>query len=226
VAVRPLVLRGLVAVVILNATAGIVAIVATSSKQQFGDFEARLLASALIISLGVIALLPAVLAAEGRTLGRRPVVPAISAGLTTLGCVLVIYALWQKIDDSSFWRPTGTLIVIGLVLAHTCLLSLARLPRRYEWLRLSAIGLAILAAGEIVAIIWDNDPPEDLWRAFGISGILMLAASFLVPIVQRGVAAPATGVLTDVLYCPYCGARLARETGCARCGARFRVERT
>jgi hypothetical protein len=57
-----------------------------------------------------------------------------------------------------------------------------------------------------------------------VTGILLVAASFVIPIVQRG--SPAAAPRPDAAYCPVCGGRLddGETEACRRCGARFRVE--
>jgi hypothetical protein len=223
---RSLVLKITVGFVLLNAAAGIFALLAGGSG-GIGESETRILLTTLTISVAGFILLPCVIAVEAGSLGSPPVLPAL-AGLTSIvGFGMLIVGIWTEPADDDAWRMTASVIVVGAAGSFACLLSLAR-SRSIAWLRTLAYALVLLLATELLVGIWGHiDSDSAFWRAIGVTAILLLAASLLLPVMQRGGGRTAEALLDAVAYCPRCGAAIdaAESTArCPRCDARFRVE--
>jgi hypothetical protein len=220
---RTLVFRTVGLAVTLNALAGVIALLGSGS---LGQTQERILLSVVTISLVSVVLLPPATAWERVRVQGLPMIPSASAACSISAGLIILGAIWSNPDDDSFVNVLGTLIVLGLGLAHICLLLM---PREGN-LRLLAAGLTALLCVEILMEIWVA-PSGTNWRLLGITAILGLATSILVPVRQWATSA-ARRALSDssaVRYCPYCGEPLqsvGESPQCGSCGTSFRVTAT
>jgi hypothetical protein len=214
--------------VVVNATAGIIVIVAGSG--QVGSTEAHVLETTGLLSLAALLMLPCALAYEAARPTAFPLLPAIAAGCLFAGFGLAVYLVWTDPNGDTAAKVAGTFGVAGGGLAHVCLLSLARM-RAHAWLQLLAASLTFAVAAMIISAVW-TVPVEGGWddwkvRAFAVVAILAAATSLLVPLVDRLAQAGDRQIVAQqrLRFCPACGAALPIDAaGCSVCGARFRVE--
>ena len=147
--------------------------------------------------------------------------------------VLVIVAIWSTFrvwDD--YYKVMFTACVLAVALPHIGLLSLARLRREYEWVRIAGVVVIALLAGQIiVSILAEID--DDVWfRGMGILAIMDVCATITVPILHRISAirvheAIRTVELALSLTCPRCAQTQKLPVGrskCAGCGLKFSIE--
>jgi hypothetical protein len=218
---RPLLLRAAVALVVVNAAAGIVVIAGGSG--DFDETEGRVLLTTLCLSAAAFLLVPSFVALEGRRLNGLALVAG--AGVI-VGWGAVTYGVWAKEfeGEPDFWNTAWSLVIAGMASAHVTLVSLARTAGRRTWLQGLAVALTAVFAAELIAAIWGDFEDENGARVIAITAILVVASSVLIPIVQHGARSP--GRVTRVAYCPACGGRLLSATAdkCSRCGARFHVD--
>jgi hypothetical protein len=225
-AFRPLVFRIIVLLVVINAAAGIIVIVAGSGK--VGSTEAHVLETTGLLSLAALLLLPCALSYEAGRPGALPALPWLAASSIVAGFGLAVYLVWADPVDDTPRKVAASLCVSGAGLAHVCLLSLARMGRGHAWLQLLASGLTLLLAAILIGAFWtdlDDGGFED-WkvRSFAVVAILAAASSLLVPVVGR-MASGGPAARRRPRYCPNCGSALdGAVDACPACGSRFRVE--
>jgi hypothetical protein len=217
-------LKALVASIVASAALGVGALAINSG--DLGDFEGRVIGTALLVSACSCVLLPLVLAIEAKRFPFLPSFATSGALCAVAGFGLVIFGIWAEMDSDSFWRTTGTLIIIAFGAAHLCLLSLARLTAPRANLQLVATAMTVVLVFELISAVWNEEVGDNFWRILAITTILTAAASILVPILQR--TSPVAPTNSSALgFCPRCGSEAlysGSSGSCESCGAAFRVE--
>jgi hypothetical protein len=225
---RSLLLTALAALILVNAAAGVIAL-ASGGSDGFDEVEGRMIMTTLVLTAAGFALLPCVIAWETGRLSPSPWlgVPFCACNVATAG--LVIAGIWREEGEDSFWRAGGSLVVVALTLSYGCLVSLLGTRAGQVWLRLLTLALAATLAAEVVAAIFIEGLDTDgYFRAIGITAIVTLTTSILLPVMQR-ISPLRAPVPTRVAanFCPVCGAATNVSSGsgtCPGCGARFRID--
>lgn len=222
---RALVFRVVAGAVGVNALAGIAALLTGSGN--LGETETRILLTALTLSFASILLLAPVAAWQRIRIEGVPALPLASALCTAAAAAIIVGAIWtEPTDDDYLLRSVFTLGVLGIGLGHLSLLLLAR-P---GLLRLAAAAVTALLCAELIAAIWGTGiEGDDKWRLIGITTILAIALSVLVPVRQWSSGLSPQAASKSVRFCPYCGQRgvFEDEAGvCSRCGRGFEVRAT
>ena len=226
---KKLALWFLIVSVAISAALGIIAILSGT----FGSFQVRIVLTTLTISAASIFALASGALWEGK---RGRILPAAGIVLALLAAVLTITGIWLEPESESFWKFTASVSVLAAATAHTCLLSLAKLARRFAWASLTTFIAIYLLALLIVASIY-IEPEGDLgFKLIGATSIIVAALTIMTPIFHRlsredpgQVAEPETSerVLFATTTCPQCGATqpsTLSETLCDQCGCRFVVK--
>ena len=98
---------------------------------------------------------------------------------------LIITGIWTEAESEHFWKFTASVGVLAAATAHTCLLSLAKLARRFAWASLTTFIAIYLLAVLIVASIY-IEPEGDLgFRLIGSTSIIVAALTIMTPIFHR-----------------------------------------
>jgi hypothetical protein len=219
---RSFALRSLIVSVVATALLGIVAVLAN----QLNNTTVKVLLTSLIVAVASLATLTCAALME-----RGHAKPLAYSGmiLSILGATLAIIGMWANIDSNNYWRTTASTSVVGIFSAHICLLWLAHLAPRFNWVKWSALVVIYALAGVIVwAIV--GEPSEDvIWRPLAVLGILGGAVTIVVPVLQK-LSGPsetaADGEVAVHLTCPDCGNDVTADAGtaeCAVCGCRISV---
>ena len=230
-AVRPLVFRTIILLIVVNATAGIYVIL-QGSGTQVGTTESNVLETTAILSVAALLFLPCVLAHEAGRPQPVTVLPSFALSCLLVAVCLGLYLIWQDpIAADTPQRAAWSFGVSAAGLAHVCLLSLVRMRRHAVWLQLAAVAFTAALTAMIVSAFWTDitDGGVEDWkvRAFIVVAILTAATSLLVPVVYYLMRSQAeeAGTPRRPSYCPNCAAPLLmEEPRCLACGARFRVE--
>ena len=198
---------------------------------RMGDLEGRILgttATALVASiLGLAAAVP---------WERRRWHPIGLVGLVvvTAATGLVIFAIWADMPEDQWWyyQTMFSTCVLAVAIPHVGLLSLARLRKGFEWVRIATVVAVTLLAGQAcLMIIWEADD-EPLFRLLGVLAILDGVGTLAVPILHRVSNLGAreeirTAALTIALTCPRCGKSQQLDIGrskCSGCGLKIHIE--
>lgn len=229
-AIRPLVFRTVILLVVINALAGIAVIVAGNGI-RVGDTESKILESTGLLSLATLLFLPCVLAHEAGRPKPFTLLPSFAVSCLLIGFTLGVYLIWTDINSDIPAHVAWSFGIASAGLAHVCLLSLARMRRRFISLQLLAVLLTMGLTAIIVGAVWTNIDQGGIgdwkWRVFIVLAILTAATSLLIPLVDRMMRYRTLGPSTPArpTYCPNCGAVLHMdEPHCLACGARFRIE--
>jgi hypothetical protein len=219
----------LIVSVAISAALGIIAVL----TGNFGQFEVRIIVTTLTISAASICALAC--GALGEARGQRAF-PSFGIVLAVMAAILLIFGIWYNPHNDQFWKFTSSTSVMAAATAHACLLSLAKLARRFAWSRLLAfIAIYLLAALIIISIY--IEPTGDLgFRLIGATSIIVAAITIMTPIFHRlgrddfktshDKAETADHRLWATITCPECGApqpNSLTETICDKCGCRFTV---
>ncbi|NOT00820.1 MAG: hypothetical protein HOP29_09350 [Phycisphaerales bacterium] len=202
---------------------------------SFGAVHAKVLGTtATVASASILGLASAVPWERRRW---HPVGP-LGAISVAVALVLVVTAIWM---ESWLWnqgvlrrflRIMGTACVAGVAFPHVGLISLARLRRAYEWVRLGTLLTVAVLAIQISVTIW-VEPMGDLWvRCIGVVSIAVACGTIAVPILHRVSRirlreAVKTVELALAATCPRCDFAqrfLVGRSACVKCGLRFLIE--
>jgi hypothetical protein len=167
-------------IVFLSITA-LVAVVSLVGN-QFGEEQIRILATTFAISAASICAMSCAAFMEKRGHG--------AVGLTgmffaALAAGLSVVLIWAELDSGHFWQVAGVAIVITVSFAHALLLQIPTLAAQYRWTQKVSIFIIVALALEIIEAICQEDDREALWRVIGVTSILVVLVTFVIPICAK-----------------------------------------
>jgi hypothetical protein len=217
----------LIVSVAISAALGIIALLTGS----FGDFQMRIVLTTLTISAASIGALASGALWEGR--GRKAL-PIVGIGLSLLAAFLLITGIWlDRSLGNEYWKFTASTSVLAAATTHACLLSLAKLSRRFAWVRPTNLIAIYSLAGLIIMAIYRESDSDLGFRLIGTASIVVAALTIMTPIFHRlsrdqiSVGEPSGQGLWATVSCPQCGSSQPNsltEIRCDRCGCRFVVK--
>jgi len=102
----------------------------------------------------------------------------------------VIAGIWPEIDDESYWKTTGTAIIIAIAFAHAFLLALPDLDDRNKWVqKVTLVSIGVLSVLIIIAV-WGETDSDSFLRVLAVVAIIVGLETLVVPILfkmRRGV---------------------------------------
>jgi hypothetical protein len=219
----------LIVSVAISAVLGIIAIL----TGDFGSLQIRVILTTLTISAASICALTSGALWEAR--GQR-VLPTAGIVLALSAAALIITAIWLEIESEQYLKFMAATGVMAIATAHDCLLSLARLARRFIWARVVALASVYGLALFVIVCIY-SEPGGDLaFRVIGALAIVVAAITIIIPIFhrlsrddfQKAVAKPESDSRGRwaTITCPQCGTSQPNSlaaTECEKCGCRFVV---
>lgn len=174
---KPL-LYALVVSVVIGALLGIALIV----RNQWGWYEVRVLFTTIIIAVASLCGLACDLS---RTPRGKNLLPYAGLILTALAATEALVGMWSELDTKWFWKSTTCLTIFAVATVHVCLLSIAKLVRRFQLVYFFAIqiifGLAILLSAMIIYEI----EGEGIWRIVATLSIVTAALTLIIPMLHR-----------------------------------------
>jgi hypothetical protein len=225
-------LFALIGSLIVAAGMGLIAMIIQPS---FGRLADSVLQTALSVALFSVTSLGCAIAWER---DRWRVVAAIGIVCSVLAIPLYLLGIWVRWRGPHWELMAKTMAVMAtccVLLAHLCLLSLARPKRGWRWtLRWTRVCAVLLGLGISALIIIDPSYPtaDVCLRLLGALAILTAFGTVCVPILHKLGAIPAgeelvTTPLTLTITCPRCTQSqqvTAGRSRCRSCGLRFRIE--
>jgi len=210
--------RIILVLVAINAAIGIFALVGG----ELGETGGKILGTSLLATMGAVLALVCAPAASAGRVGWWPKIGMVAAGLAS---AIFIIAIWAE-PGETFFKIPGTILVIAVISALISLLSAWPGTGNLAWVRSAATGLAVIAAGFVITLIWvEGDVPEGYGRIFGIVMVLLAAAAIATPVVHRMTLQTTPEPYT---HCPFCGTTVAgvvgKRTTCPSCGRKYEVE--
>lgn len=150
---------------------------------DFGDFETRVLLTALIVTgVSVMGLACGACVEAGK--GR--IVPFAGIVLAVLSGILWMVMLWARVEPRNdvFVHSLMSATVIALGCALISLLSLATLERRFIWSRVVAHVAVWSLTALLLIIFWAHiDPSQNfLARTMGVLSIVVAALTVVTPV--------------------------------------------
>jgi hypothetical protein len=178
ISLKKLFLYALIVSVCASAVLGIIAIL----SGDFGDLQVKVLLTSLTISGASLAGLCCGAAFEAHR-GRYFACAGMLLG--AVAALLILIGIWGEVSQDAFWKATATVSVFAAGFAHTCLLRLARLSRRYLWTFWAAYVLVFGLCTIISGMLWVEPQNDWSFRIMGVNAILVGAVSLLIPIFHR-----------------------------------------
>ena len=214
----------LIVSVVLSAVSGIIAIV----SGKFGDFQARIILTTLTISAASLCALAC--GALWET-SHAKILPFIGIALAVISAAVFIFGIWAKISSEEFWKAAASIGIVAAATAHACLVSLARLAKRFAWSRVAVFVTVYLLAVLFIYLIYETPHGDTFPRIIGVNSIVLAALTILTPVFHRLSrsdlsAAALQDTLHKTITCPRCGTELLNSAGeitCERCGCKFLV---
>ena len=152
---------------------------------DFGTIEVRVLFTTLTVTVASIFGLAcgAALNAE-----RARFVAIAGIALSIIAALMSFLIIWDVLDDSEiFIKAFVTALILAAACSHLCLLSLARLDRRFAWTRIAAHVSIWLLTAILLYIVWlEPEGDSDLiYRILGILGIFVGSITVITPVLHR-----------------------------------------
>ena len=179
--IRRLFLIALVASVAVSALLGIGVIL----LGNFGEIEIRVLMTTFTVTVTSICGLACGAYLEtdrGNALPKTGIALSVSAALM---CFLII---WDVLDDSEeFVKSFVTATILATACSHISLLSLARLDRRFSWIRIATQICVWTLAAILLFIIWfePNGGSDLIYRILGVLGVLVASITVVTPVLHK-----------------------------------------
>ncbi len=198
---------------------------------RLGPLEEKILGTTAAVGGASILGLAAAIPWERRR--WHPIGP-IAIGAIAVSLSMIIFTIWIDWYWSRhewFFKSMSVVIITAVALPHIGLISLARLKRSYEWIRMATVAAISLLGGLIMFVIVTEIDPDFLFRLMGILGIGDVCGTIAVPILHRVSAirtkeAIRTTELVLSLTCPRCSKTQMLAVGrpkCAGCGLQFSI---
>jgi len=197
---------------------------------SFGWWQLRVLMTTATVSAASILAMAAAIAWEARRWRWIGLAGMLVPGPALVGCLLMIWDLMPMGYMETIADTVAILCTLSVALPHLGLLSLARLHRGFEWVR---IGTA-LAIGALTLVIcgmildWGSDLSLRIMASLAILSACGTIAVFVLHRVSR-IRSDESIVTTTreiELTCPRCGKAQRLPTGLSKCacGLRVRIE--
>lgn len=152
--------------------AALLGIVALLGGGNFGETEAKILLTTVIVGVESIAVLCYLSVA-----GRSAAIVGVLGGVVSL--VPFCLALWltwfefDGLDNEGVWQTFGVGVTIAASIAQACLLLAMADRKKFAWmLTTTLVSIAIVAGMISLAIIHGDDLGDSYWRGFGVVAIL------------------------------------------------------
>lgn len=149
---------------------------------NFGELEIKVLLTALTVTVTSILGLACGAFLETR---RRRIIPLAGIILALVSAVMWMFVIWPEGERGDvFVRLLMSITVAAAACAHVSLLSLARLEKRFSWVRISAHATIWPLAAVLVFLIWDSHliGEEISGRVTGVLSILVGVVTVITPI--------------------------------------------
>ncbi len=164
---------------VIGAILGIVFIM----LDTWGWFEVRVMLTTLIVAGASLCGLACDLS---RTPRGHNWLPKTGLTLAVVSAGLLLAGTWGDADSDLFWKSTACIAIFGVATVHVCLLSIAKLARRFQWIHFVGsqivFGLALLLCGVIVVGRFES---PGMWRLIAATSIVTAALSLTIPILHR-----------------------------------------
>lgn len=174
---RPL-LYALVGSVVLGALLGIALVM----QNTWGWFEVRVMLTTVTVAIASLCGLACDLS---RTPRGANILPRCGLLLTLVAASLILVGMWTDMNKDGFWKVTASVSIFAVATVHICLLSIARLAKRFRWVYFVACqviyGLAVLLS---VIVFWELEN-ERMFRFVAMISIVDAALTLVIPLLHR-----------------------------------------
>ena len=156
-------------VIVSFSFAALLGIAALLGGGGFGETEAQVLLTTVIIGVESVA----VLCYLGLAGHRLAAVGAAGAVVSVVATMLALWLTWGDDGSTTVWRAFGVAVTLAVSLAQVSLL-LALVGRRKVWAGLGGtlLAVAVVAVMVIIPIVTESGMSDGYWRAFGVVAIL------------------------------------------------------
>ncbi|KAA1258145.1 hypothetical protein LF1_06600 [Rubripirellula obstinata] len=171
-------LWGLIGSVILGAVLGIVFIL----RDTWGWFEVQVMLTTVIVAVTSLCGLACDLS---RTPRGRNVLPKAGLGLAIVTAAMMLVGIWGDVDSEVYWKTAACVSIIGVSVVHVCLLSIAKLAKRFQWIHFIGSQVVFGFALLLCAVITGEIDSKEVWRLIAATSIVIGSFSLTVPILHR-----------------------------------------
>lgn len=165
---RQLLGRIAIALVVIGATLGVIALLRGELKQEQVKIIFTCWAASYFIAC-------ALACQRARPLRALP-----GTGVCLAGFAVALYGIWARgYNEAAFWKWLWCLTALGLVFAHTSLLSRTREAehRARFWVSVLAELASWVSVGITLVMVFTERAEPEHWRALGVSSMICLAAT-------------------------------------------------
>jgi hypothetical protein len=149
---------------------------------DFGDVATRVLMTTFTITL--CSILGLACGAYLET-GRNRVMPVTGIAFSVLAALVFIFMIWRgEMYTDLIGKFAATFSMLATALAVLCLVSLARLDRRFQWSRYVLHGAVWILNAILLYILWfePESSGDMVARIIGILSIIIAALTVMTPV--------------------------------------------
>ena len=151
---------------------------------DFGDLEIRVLLTTLTITVTSIFGLACGAYLEKKKKVQLPVAGIILAVISASLWLIVVWG--HRVPSEWYIKTTMTLTILAYASSHLSLLSLARLEKRFAWIRQAAHFLIWSLGGFAIFIVWAEPHDYELIsRTMGVLAILVAVVTIVTPVFHK-----------------------------------------
>lgn len=111
--------------------------------------------------------------------------PKVGLVLSCAGGVMLLFGIWGSGGSVIYWKSTLCILILGVATVHVCLLSIARVVQRFQWVQFVATQCVFGLAALLCVVCIGEIESEPLWRMVAVVSILVAALSMTIPILHR-----------------------------------------
>jgi hypothetical protein len=174
---RPL-LYALIVSVILGAVLGIIVVL----RNEWGWFETRVILTTVVVAIASLCGLACDLSKTPRGLN---LLPKSGLALTGVSALIILIGMWIEFEEEWYWKMAASISIFGVATVHVCLLSIAKLIRRFQWVFFIAWQAIFGLAALLVVIIIAEIDSEELMRLVAVASIVIAALTLVIPMLHR-----------------------------------------
>lgn len=168
----------LIGSILFGAVLGLVIVL----RGEWSWFEVRVMITAATIAAASIGALACDMA---RTPRGRNLLPKAGLGLSIAAAALVLGGVWPEVRSDVYWKATACLGVAAVAVVHMCVLSIARLARRFAWVYIVACQVICGLAAIICAMIIGEIDAEPMFQLVAALSIADAAFTLAIPVLHR-----------------------------------------
>jgi hypothetical protein len=152
---------------------------------QFGELQAKVLATTFTISAASICAMACAVFMEKRGLRAWGFAGML---LSAVAAAATVFGIWVESNSDVYWKTTGTLIVLATAFTHALLMQIPVLKPAHRWTQVAAAILVAVLSLEIIYVIVSSSFEHDtdtIFRLIAATSVFVVLLTLVIPICAK-----------------------------------------